>query len=388
MAPFSSIDYFIIAGIFILVLYFIKAFLSKVIPYGSAILLLSVAYILLYYPKPLHLVLFLGYTYGIYFLFQEIIKPKKKLLGVLLMLLPMIVFKANIKVDFYPNNISEFIFFAGLSYISFRLISIYLDAKPTDKAIDFKSYTNYLIFTPTILIGPIDRYPRFKKNIATGYSNLTLQNVIKGWELFLLGVLYKYVIAEAINRYWLPWQDVHAKEVLPMLNTMYSYHLYLFFDFAGYSSMAIGIAKMMGIHVPENFNLPFLAKNPQEFWKRFHITLGDWLKDYFFTPFYKFFSKKPKLKKKPLIRQNLALFSTFTLMGCWNGFHKNFILSGALFGLYSVIHNTYVYNCRKQKKDVFFGGLSPKIVTVLSIIITFNITAFAIYIFSGYFPFL
>lgn len=388
MLPFSSIDFFLIAGTSVLLLYLLKVFAKNVLSFGNAILILSVFYIVVYYPKPIHLGLFVLYSYGIYYLFQKVIKSKIKIVGVLLMLLPMIVFKANIKVHFYPFNISDFVFFAGLSYISFRLVSIYLDAKPKDKVINFWNYLNYLIFTPTLLIGPIDRYQNFKKEISKGYEALNLVNFVNGLEVLLLGILYKFVIAEFISRYWLTWQDTSSTEALPMLNTMYAYYLFLFFDFAGYSNMAVGLGKIMGIKVPLNFNLPFLSKNPQEFWKRFHITLGDWLKDYFFTPFYKFFSKRKSLKKSPLIRQNMALFATFLLMGCWNGFQKNFILSGAVFGLYSVAHNTYVFYCRKRKKDIVFGKLNTKIVQLISIFLMFNFGAFAIYIFSGYFPYL
>lgn len=388
MLPFSSIDFFLIAGTSVLLLYILKATLHKVIPFSRAILGLSIFYIVVYYPKPIHLGLFMVYTYFIYYLFQAILKPKNKLLGVLLMLLPMIVFKSNIKVHFYPFDISSFIFFAGLSYVSFKLVSIYLDAKPTDKPVNFFIYLNFLIFTPTLLIGPLDRLDRFTTELKNGYQSLTLTNFVKGWEIIMVGVLYKFVIAELISRYWLSWQDVNSTDLLPMANTMYSYYLYLFFDFAGYSNMAIGLGKMMGIKVPTNFNMPFLSKNPQEFWKRFHISLGDWLKDYFFTPFYKFFSKRKSLKSRPLFRQNISLFATFLLMGCWNGFHANYMLSGAIFGFYSAVHNTYVFYCRKKKKDIVFGNLHPKLVSVISIFIMFNLAAFSIYIFSGYFPFL
>jgi len=173
-----------------------------------------------------------------------------------------------------------------------------------------------------------------------------------------------------------------------MANNMYAYYFYLFFDFAGYSWMALGIGKMMGMTVPVNFTNPFVAVNPQDFWRRFHISLGDWLKDYFFTPLFMFMTRKKGLKKYPLLRQNIALVATFVLMGCWNGFHKKFILSGLLLGVYSMIHNTYIYQCKKKDRDVVFGKMNAKLVKVLSIIIMFNAVAFALYIFSGRCPFI
>ena len=144
----------------------------------------------------------------------------------------------------------------------------------------------------------------------------------------------------------------------------------------------------MGIDVPFNFDKPFLSRNPQDFWRRFHKTLGDWLKDYFFTPFYMFFSRKKSLKSYPLLRQNIAMFSTFLLMGCWNGFQKNFIISGILFGIYSVVHNSYLHYCKKKKRDIVFGNLNESVVKWISIFIMINFAAFSIYIFSGRCPFI
>ena len=127
------------------------------------------------------------------------------------------------------------------------------------------------------------------------------------------GIFYKFVCAELINRYWFNINDFHSLSKFEIVIDMYAYYLYLFFDFAGYSAMAIGIGRMIGINVPKNFIRPFLARNPQEFWTRFHKTLGDWLKDYFFIPFYKYFRSKNYLKSFPLTCQNISLFLTFFL---------------------------------------------------------------------------
>ena len=152
--------------------------------------------------------------------------------------------------------------------------------------------------------------------------------------------------------------------------------------------MAIGVGKMMGVDLPINFNKPFLAQNPQDFWRRFHKSLGDWLSDYFFKPLYKFLSQRKSLKKNPLLRQNIAMMATFTLMGCWNGFQLNFVLSGMLFGVYSVGHNSYIYQCKKQKKDVVFGDINEGVKKWISVILFLHLAAFSIYIFSGRAPFI
>jgi len=152
--------------------------------------------------------------------------------------------------------------------------------------------------------------------------------------------------------------------------------------------MAVGFGKLLGINVPFNFNKPYFAVNPQDFWKRWHASLGDWLRDYVFRPYYKWISGFKKLKAYPLFKQNTGLLLTFLIMGCWNGFKSYFIISGAIFGLYSVIHNTYVMMCNKKGKDILFGSLSPLVIKVISVFLMFNFGAFALYVFSGEFPYI
>jgi membrane protein involved in D-alanine export len=298
----------------------------------------------------------------------------------------MLLVKFDIRFHFYPYEVNNIISFAGLSYASFRIVGYYMDKAPGEKMTDPVTYFNFLSFTPTLLIGPIDKHSRFKASQEKGFSNINYENITIGINAFVKGLAFKYIFAEITDRYWMNEFPSDSKEIIDMANNMYAYYFYLFFDFAGYSFMALGIGKMMGMNVPVNFTNPFTAVNPQDFWRRFHISLGDWLKEYFFTPLYMFFSRKKNLKKYPLTRQNIALFLTFVLMGCWNGFKFNYILSGSLFGLYSVVHNTYVVECKKKGKDIVFGNMDPRMVKFISIFIMFNLVAIALYIFSGKCP--
>ncbi|MPM19569.1 hypothetical protein SDC9_65995 [bioreactor metagenome] len=386
MLPFSAIYFFIILAVFIGIVYLFRIAALKYVIFSQLILFLSALYLIIYFPKPWHIALFVIYAYGVHVLFNHVLKLKHKLPGVLLLLLPLILIKSGIKISTYPFRFSEFISFAGVSYISFRVISVFIDTRVGSKIISPIRYFNYLVFIPTLLIGPIDRYARFNADAENGYNNLTQQRFLDGWKMLILGVAYKFVGAAAIDQYWLQLFDPATKDVLNMTANMYGYYFYLFFDFAGYSAMAIGAGKMLGFDVPINFNKPFIAVNPQDFWRRFHKTLGDWLRDYFFMPFYQFFSRKKMFKPFPLLRQNISLFLTFLLMGCWNGFEKHYILSGAVFGLYSVVHNTYVFYSKKKNRDVIFGNIHPKVTKVISVFIMFNLAAFAIYIFSGRCP--
>jgi membrane protein involved in D-alanine export len=385
MLPFSSYEFFIIMAIFIVLIAACKLVVADK-NYKYVLLLFNAAFLLLVYPKPLHFLLLIGYSYFMTWFLSDVLKVKKKITGILLLLLPMLLVKFDIRFDFYPFEMNNILSFAGLSYASFRIVGYFMDKAPNDKITDIATYFNFLSFTPTLLIGPIDKHARFKASQSRGFSNITEENFIAGWNAVVKGIAFKYVIAELISRYWLNVYDPASKEAWHMLNNMYSYYIYLFFDFAGYSWMALGIGKMMGMQVPVNFTNPFVAVNPQDFWKRFHISLGDWLKEYFFTPLYMFFTRKKSLKKYPLTRQNISLILTFTLMGCWNGFKLNYILSGLLFGTYSAVHNTYVAECRKKGRDIVFGNMNPTAVKFISIFILFNLVAVAMYIFSGRCP--
>lgn len=382
MLPFSAAEFFILMGLHIAILWGAK-FVLRDTAYRYVLAVLNLLYIVVLFPKPLHLLTFLVYAYGMTYLNLSVFRFRKKIWGVLLLLLPLIFVKADIRVHYYPFKLSEWASFAGLSYGAFRIVGHYMDCAPGAKMPPVFSYFNFVTFTPTLLIGPIERFSRYVKSEATGFSNITGENFSAGFDMLVKGVAFKYVCAELVDRYWLQAFPAESTAAVHVMSTMYAYYAFLFFDFAGYSWMAAGIGKMMGITVPQNFRNPFVAVNPQDFWQRFHISLGEWLKDYFFTPLYMAFSRAKKLKAYPLLRQNTAMLLTFGLMGCWNGFSANYIISGFLFGFYSLVHNSYLVQCRKKGRDIVFGSLPPLAIKFISIFIMINITAFSLYVFSG-----
>lgn len=385
MVPFSTYDFFVFMAVFILITAGTK-YIFRTEHYKYVLACLNAYFLFVIYPQPLLFAALVIFSWAAIYVFSEFIRPKIKLWGILVLLAPMLLVKSDIRFETF--NLNDIISFAGLSYASFRIMGYYMDKGPKDKMAGFISFFNFLSFTPTLLIGPIERYGRFRASEDKGYISITGDNFLKGWNYLVRGIVFKYILAELIDRYWLNITPQTSYNILDMANNMYAYYFYLFFDFAGYSWMALGIGKMMGMTVPVNFTNPFVAVNPQDFWRRFHISLGEWLRDYFFTPLYMYMSRKKILKKFPVSRQNIALVLTFTLMGCWNGFNTHFILSGLLLGIFSVIHNIYIYRCKKNDRDLFFGKMNPLLVKVLSIIIMFNAVAFALYIFSGRCPFI
>ena len=375
MLPFTTIDFFILFAVLILIVFACKQFISPFISYRNILLFISIFFILFFYPKPFHPFAFAVYSYIIYFIFRK----HNKLIGSILLVIPMILVKAAFEIDLLS--------FAGLSYITFRVVQILLDDDGAQKPANIPDYLLFMIFPATLLIGPIDRFQRFSSDLNEGYARMNSKNLVDGWQMMLYGIMQKFILAELVNRYWLSHADHSSKEIGEMANNMYAYSVYLYFDFAGYSALAAGMGRMFGIAVPDNFNHPYFATSPQDFWKRWHITLGDWLRDYIFRPYYKWISGIRSLKNYPLLKQNSGLFVTFFVMGLWNGFQGIYVISGSILGLYSVIHNTYVVQCRKKQRDVVFGNLDPVLIKCISIFIMFNLTCFALYIFSGRCPY-
>ncbi|MFW0695563.1 MBOAT family O-acyltransferase [Aliarcobacter butzleri] len=372
--PFSGIGFFAISLIFILFLHLFKNVLKKFVSYKTVIFLSVVIYIAICIPHSYKLFLLLFYVYIIYIIFvsnnyQETIFP------MIVIAFPMILHKVDIDPIFK---------IIGISYITFRTIQAIVDSQNYGK-LSFMEFTSFLLFPTTLLAGPIDRSYRFQEDLKKGYENLTLQNVGKGWDILIVGVLFKFVIAQLVAMYWLAKIDENSTNFLDMANSAYSYTTYLFFDFAGYSAMAVGLSFMIGIFIPMNFNHPYLAPNPQDFWRRFHITLGTWLTDYFFKPLYKYLHKYPYLKNRKLLLQNIAITCTFLLMGMWNGLTWYFIFSGFLFGIYSSIHNAYVLYVKKGGYDYF--SFFPEIISInLKRFLMINGAVFALYFFSGRVP--
>jgi membrane protein involved in D-alanine export len=382
MLPFSTYEFLIIMAMFVAVLWICKFFVAG--KYYKYILAgLNALFLIVVFPQPGHFLSLIGYSWLMIFLLTEKFVFQKKIWGIILLLLPMLLVKFDIRFSSYPFKLNEWISFAGLSYASFKIVGYYMDKAPKEKMTDVVTWFNFLSFTPTLLIGPIERLSRFKATQDNGFNLLNAAGFMEGWNVLIKGIAFKYVFAEIVDRYWLGQFAQPDSASLGIFSEMYAYYFYLFFDFAGYSFMALGIGRMMGIIVPVNFTNPFLAMNPQEFWRTFHISLGDWLKDYFFTPLYMFLTRKKSLKPYPLARQNAAMLLTFTLMGCWNGFKGHYILSGLLFGIYSAAHNTYVVECKKKGRDIIFGNMPPKLVKMISVFLLFNCVAIALYIFSG-----
>ena len=371
MLPFTNIDFFLFALLYVLVIWLFGIFSNKRY-YPFITCLLTVIYLVFYFR---YTAAALGYVL-VTFLYIRFLSQRvnHRLISAIILAIPMVL----LKVHLHP----PFLYFAGLSFVTFRAIQVGIDYTKEDR-LNLVDYFNFLFFIPSFYIGPLDRYKRFTENSHNGYQSMGAAMTLSGIQELIKGIAYKFIIAEFISRYWLQGSLENGLSMAERASDIYAYAFYLFFDFAGYSSMAVGMGNLVGISLPFNFNKPFMAINSPDFWQRWHASLTSWLGDYFFKPLYKWLNGFQKLKKSPLTKQNIAIFFTLFIMGIWNGFESNFILSGVLYGIYSVVHNTYVIQCRKKNKDIVFGNMAPNMIRYISVFIMFNLICFALYIFSG-----
>ena len=157
------------------------------------------------------------------------------------------------------------------------------DTRPQE---NFVKYALYILFFPQLIAGPIIRYHEIADQLTNRFSKDTIDNQLSGLFRFVIGLAKKVLIANSLGQFV---DEVFAAPVADVSSpvawlAMIGYSFQIYYDFAGYSDMAIGIARMLGFHFPENFRFPYIAQNITEFWRRWHITLSRWMKEYLYIP--------------------------------------------------------------------------------------------------------
>ena len=234
--------------------------------------------------------------------------------------------KANLNL-ILPLGISFYIF-SAISYV----IDVYRQKYKANRSVI--EVLLYMTFFPKLLAGPIVRADEFFKMLP-GLNNISCGNIAIGAQLFAVGLFKKMVLADHIGVFV---NDIFyapvAYDGLTVLWGIISYSLQIYFDFCGYSDMAIGAAKMFGFDFADNFNYPYLSKNVTEFWKRWHISLSSWLQEYLYYPL--------GGNRKGSFRTYVNLFLTMLIGGLWHGAAWTFVVWGALHGLALVIHKLFM----------------------------------------------
>ncbi len=246
----------------------------------------------------------------------------------------------------------------GISFYTFETITYVVDVyrrvhKPLT---NFWEYQLYIILFPKLIAGPIIRYHDLADQITDRSKNDTIDNRISGFFRFALGLGKKVLIANVLGEYA---DSVFAMEPAGMTTatawmgvTAYAFQIY--YDFAGYSDMAIGLGRMMGFDFLENFNNPYISQNISEFWRRWHMSLGRWMRDYLYIPL-----GGNRVSAKRLY---FNLWLVFLFSGLWHGAAWNFVIWGAFHGFFLVADRIFLM------KFYNFIGKYP------SILITFVIT--------------
>ncbi|MCX6045851.1 MAG: D-alanyl-lipoteichoic acid biosynthesis protein DltB [Chloroflexi bacterium] len=268
--------------------------------------------------------------------------------------------------------------FLGISYATFRSLDVLFGIQDgLIKTLPTAPYLTYLFCFPTLSAGPVDRYRRFIQDWQhTRTREEFLQDLDRAVERIFRGFLYKLILAVLIKRYWLA-PIGSTTGLLPTLSYMYGYSFYLFFDFAGYSAFAIGFSYLFGIHTPENFNRPFLARNVKDFWNRWHISLSTWFRDHVYMRFL-IAAAKGRWFKNKYTSAYLGAFLLFGLMGLWHGPELPYILYGLYHAIWFVSYEWYS-RWNKQHKI----GSDGIMWQAASILVTFHLICFGFLIFSG-----
>jgi alginate O-acetyltransferase complex protein AlgI len=224
---------------------------------------------------------------------------------------------------------------AGISFYTFKSMSYTIDVyrrkiEPCQSQLD---YTTFVTFFPELIAGPIVRASVFLPQM-TRPMGPTFERTVRGGSLFLLGLTKKLLIADRLSTIADP---IFAQPALYSAPTLWcaalAYSLQIYCDFSGYSDMAIGVAKMIGYDLPENFNMPYLSTSITEFWRRWHITLSSWLRDYLYIPL--------GGNQKGRVRTYINLMLTMLLGGLWHGASWNFVAWGLFHGVGLAAHKWY-----------------------------------------------
>lgn len=276
------------------------------------------------------------------------------------------------------SQYADLIGFVGISYISFKIWEVIIqihDGKIEElKLLDL---SGFLVFAPSFSSGPIMRFDLFKgeSERKINRTEYFYEYLVPGIKRIVLGAFYKFSVAFLINEYVMSrYTELSLRGAIAYI---YAYTLYLFFDFAGYSLMAVGTSYLMGIKMIDNFNKPFLARNIKEFWERWHISLSTWFNDFLFSRFVLNNMRNGRFKDtKKAARWGYII--TMMTMGVWHGLYLHYILYGLYHGVWLVITDKWLKTkaFRRVKKMRYYNPISR--------LITFHIIAFGMLIFSGF----
>ena len=215
----------------------------------------------------------------------------------------------------------------GISFYTFQMVSYLIDNYRGRIAgkVSFISYGTYVSMFPQLIAGPIVRYQEIGERLAK--RKVRMRDIESGMKLFCIGLAFKVLFANQIGTLWNTIMTAGAGNLsiaAAWLGAI-AYSFQIYFDFWGYSLMAVGLGRMLGFSIPKNFDHPYMAKSISDFWRRWHITLGRWFREYVYLPL--------GGNRKGYLRTSFNLFIVWTFTGLWHGASWNFVLWGIVFFL-------------------------------------------------------
>ncbi len=361
---FASITFLYYFLPIFLILYFI--FPKK---YKNIVLLIF-SFIFYFYGEPKYILLMLIEVFFSYFMTLSLEKNKSKsLLGIIISfhIFLLCVFKyfnfiiTNINSIFGGNiSLLNIVLPIGISFYTFQIISYEVDVyrgkvKASKSLID---YMTYVFLFPQLIAGPIVRYETISKELKS--RKVTLEDFSYGVNRFIIGLFKKVVIANNIGELCNILNNSSEVSVLLYWVLGISYMLQIYFDFSGYSDIAIGIGRMIGFKFPENFNYPYIANSVTDFWRRWHMTLSSWFRDYVYIPL-----GGNRVSTLKHIRNILVVWM---LTGLWHGASWNFIIWGIYFGVILIIEK-YCLNKVLEKLPGVIRNIYAMFIVMISFII-------------------
>jgi alginate O-acetyltransferase complex protein AlgI len=254
-----------------------------------------------------------------------------------------------------PEIVALFFFPLGISFITFSFLSFLLDISKdpsTDQGSLFQ-FANYILFFPKVQQGPIQDFTGFRKSITE--INISTSSLYSGISRFIQGLAKKVLIADSLTPVADSVFSANLTDVGFNLSwyALFAFALQIYFDFSGYTDMAIGIGTLLGFDLPENFNSPYSCVSVADFWRRWHMTLTAWFRKYVFYPL------EFRFRKLGVLRQPLNLLIVFFLTGAWHGLGPNFLVWGGYYGLILAIESLGLGRWLKRLPTAFqhFYGL-------------------------------
>ncbi len=265
----------------------------------------------------------------------------------------------------------------GFSYLAFRLLHVLRDYQMGKlPAFSLAEFVNYALFFPAFTAGPIDRSQRFIQELRQQPASWNtpqppIEEWITGSKRIIFGIFQKFVMADSLGLFSLNTQN--AGQITSagwMWVLLLAYALRIYFDFAGYTDIAIGLGRLAGIHLPENFTRPYFKPNLTAFWNSWHITLAQWFRAYYFNPLAR--TLRTRFKRAPAaVAILVSQVSTMALIGLWHGVTWNFLIWGAWHGTGLFIHNRWADWVRPRLDDLEMPTGLRKASTLVGWLLTF-----------------